>query len=234
MLVDAGDLIGRELAVAGVWEPHVTAVFRALLRNDDVCVDVGAHTGYFTLLASRLVGPSGHVYAVEPAADQLAQLELNLRRNGIRNVTVFRTAAAAADGEAILYEGRRKNRGEASLRPIPAAGGATATVPTRRLDTLLPDAMWPAVRLVKIDVEHHELEVLRGLSGLLDAGWRPAIVVEVGRSNATVLCELADAYGLTAYRLPRPRLLSGEKGRTMRLEPLSEPLAEQEEVLLAP
>src|SRR5207302_2723035 len=56
MRVRTDDAIGRALAVSGTWEPNVTKVFTQHLSPGDVCLDVGAHIGYYTLLASRLVG----------------------------------------------------------------------------------------------------------------------------------------------------------------------------------
>jgi hypothetical protein len=57
MRVDTTDAVGRVLAISGVWEPSVTAAFKDSLAPGDVCVDAGAHIGYFTLLASKLTGP---------------------------------------------------------------------------------------------------------------------------------------------------------------------------------
>src|SRR4029077_7247904 len=81
MHADTGEGMGRVLAATGVWEAHVTAVFTRLLSPGDVCVDVGAYTGYFTLLASKLVGNSGHVYALEPASQTRKELVSNLELN---------------------------------------------------------------------------------------------------------------------------------------------------------
>ncbi len=59
MVVETGDVVGRVLTASGLWEPHVTEAFRARLGAGDICVDIGAHVGYYTLLASTLVGPPG-------------------------------------------------------------------------------------------------------------------------------------------------------------------------------
>ena len=57
MRVQTDDLVGRVLAISGVWEPNVTAAFTRALAPGDVCLDIGAHIGYYTLLAARIVGP---------------------------------------------------------------------------------------------------------------------------------------------------------------------------------
>ncbi|MDQ1019999.1 hypothetical protein QFZ43_006548 [Streptomyces afghaniensis] len=65
--VVTSDVIQRYLWLFGAWEPHLTAWMRARLAPGDTVVDAGAHTGYFTVLASRLVGPAGRVVAIEPS-----------------------------------------------------------------------------------------------------------------------------------------------------------------------
>ena len=59
------DLIQMYLYVFGVWEPDLAAYIRSRLNEGDVCVDVGANIGFDTLIASRKVGPSGGVVAIE-------------------------------------------------------------------------------------------------------------------------------------------------------------------------
>lgn len=81
LVVDTGDVVGRVLTASGVWELHVTEAFRRRLAPGDVCIDIGAHIGYYTLLASKLVGPGGHVYAFEPSPGVYGRLEKNLVRN---------------------------------------------------------------------------------------------------------------------------------------------------------
>jgi FkbM family methyltransferase len=233
MLVDPGDLIGRELAISGVWEPQVTAAFREFLSEGDVCVDVGANIGYFALLASKAVGPTGRVHALEPSTRLYAELEANLERNRIENVTTWRVAASDADAEALLYEGAPKNRGESSLTQASDRQNPVV-VPTRRIDSLLAAEDLNRLRLVKIDVEGHELEVLRGLTSIFDEGFRPAIVVEVLREHIAGLREFANGYGLTPLRLERLPLLSGTRASKLRPTPLDRPPEDQEELLLIP
>src|SRR5438105_13181952 len=78
MRVRTEDSIGRVLAISGIWEPNVTAAFRQYVSRGDVCVDIGAHIGYFTLLASKPVGPAGHVYPFEPSPSNYAAFPVNL------------------------------------------------------------------------------------------------------------------------------------------------------------
>ena len=100
MEVDTADAVGSVVAASGIWEPNITAAVRQLLAPGDVCIDVGAHVGYHTLLMSRLVEEHGHVFAFEPSPARFFELTSNLARNGSTNVTALNVAAGTDDGEA--------------------------------------------------------------------------------------------------------------------------------------
>jgi FkbM family methyltransferase len=221
MSVDLSDVVGRMLATSGIWEPHVTAAFGRLLAPGDVFVDVGAHVGYYTLLASNLVGPEGHVYALEPAPRAYRELRANLSLNGVSNVSALPIAAGAGEGEARLFEGPPWRSGSSAIR---ANGGEAkgavqpAPVHVRPLSAVIKPSHLARLRLVKIDVEGYEVEVLRGFAPIFARGGRPALLVELhgGRAHegARLLAELSGDYGLRSYELVEP-------GACERFRPLS-------------
>jgi FkbM family methyltransferase len=231
MRVDVREGFGRAIATSGIWEPHLTDVFRVFLSPGDACVDVGSHVGYYTLLAATLVGPTGHVYAIEPAPDTYAALVANVELNGMLNVSSVAVAAGGEPGEARLLE---RPEGQ-SLRSsvVPSARSSVedhapiARVPVRTVASLVSPADAARLRLVKIDVEGYELEVLRGVVPLLEAGSRPAILVEVHaglvEGAVALVSSLAERYGLTMYMVEetgfdasRPWVgSSGELARTL-------------------
>jgi len=67
MSCDLGDFIGNIIYHFGVWEPHVSAYIQSRLKPGDAFCDIGANIGYYSLLASRAVGPRGAVIAVGPS-----------------------------------------------------------------------------------------------------------------------------------------------------------------------
>jgi FkbM family methyltransferase len=211
------DGIGRVLAVEGIWEPHVTALFRSLLAPGDVCVDVGANIGYFTLLAARLVGPEGHVYALEPAPATFAALVSSVELNGFSNITTLCVAAGEAPGEAVLEDRDQSVLSAIRVEGKQATEGArTLTVPVQPVASVIRPCDLPRLRLVKVDVEGYELEVLRGLQAVFEHGSRPSVLVELhaGRGEAAVplVLELIHSYGLKAERV-------FAAGTEFRLEP---------------
>jgi FkbM family methyltransferase len=182
MLISTHDSIGRVLAISGVWEPNVTAAFRSRLAPGDVCIDIGAHIGYFTLLASKLVGPEGHVYAFEPSPANYDILRGNLERNATKNVTALQVAAGESTGRALFHEGPGTNTGRATLRSIlpnrSPIEGPGVTVEVRPVASCVPERDHARIRVIKIDVEGYELEVLRSLGPLFDLGQPLAVFLE--------------------------------------------------------
>jgi len=160
--VDLRDFIGSRLFHFGVWEPNVTAVVLDALRPGDVFCDVGANIGYYTVLASRLVGPTGMVVAVEPSPTALRRLHDNIALNGLTNVRVVAAAVTASRGRIALYTPLSGNAGTASTvsRPGHAEQADVAALPLT--DILTPDEM-ARLRLVKIDIEGGEGPVLANI-----------------------------------------------------------------------
>lgn len=163
---NTSDIIERYLYVFGTWEPSLTAYVRSRLRPGDVFVDIGANVGYFTLLAARLVGPDGHVVAIEPLPRTVERLRSNVAANQLANVSVVPLVASDRDGDVEIYQGPATNLGRSGTMPM-ADGAAVGRVGARTAASLVPEELWPRVRVVKIDVEGDEHAVIAGLSPLL-------------------------------------------------------------------
>ena len=155
------------------------AVFAGTAEGGDAFLDVGANIGYYSILASRLVGPSGSVVAVEPSPSIRRELLLNIDLNGADNVRVVSEAASDRRGEAVIYRAGNANRGSSSL--LASRGYAEeSVVQTLPLSDVLSELEFSSCRLIKVDVEGHEMHVLDGLIPLL-ASSRPdlEIVIEI-------------------------------------------------------
>jgi FkbM family methyltransferase len=146
-----------------------------LLDDRKVFVDVGANCGFFTL-AARKAGAT--CIAIEPNADNLRALFVNLRDNQFRDVEVFPVALSGSPDLLPLFGG-----GEgASLEKN--WGGMRNTysriVPCNTLDNIVAGRFPNQRMLIKVDVEGHELEVLRGATSLIDRTPAPAWLLEHG------------------------------------------------------
>ena len=147
------------------------------LRQGSVFVDVGANIGAMTIYAC-LSGLFRHVIAIEPDALNRSILDRNVAINGMADqVTVVPMAASSISGEMTLHRDQ-KNLGAHSLEPgFAMTPGSTETVPVQPLDQIIAQAgIGPEdVGFVKIDVEGHEVDVLRGMSEVM-AGAPPILV----------------------------------------------------------
>jgi FkbM family methyltransferase len=153
---------------------------KRLLRRDMTVVDVGAHHGIYTLLASKRVGPRGRVVAIEPSPRECARLKRHLRLNRASNVELIPCAAGENPGEVDLYVVDGFNDWCNSLRPPATAEPVkTARVQVRRLDEILSELDIAKVDFMKLDAEGAELSVLYGALKLLNRKDRPAMLVEV-------------------------------------------------------
>lgn len=153
---------------------------KEILRGGMTVLDVGAHHGLYTLLASKCVGRKGRVISFEPSPREFAQLSRHARINFCSNVLLEQCALADQCGEADLFLVDRFRDWGNSLRP-PAVPESTHTirVPVRTLDSVLERRGVSRVDFMKLDAEGAELAVLDGAKHMLQTAPRPAILAEV-------------------------------------------------------
>lgn len=164
MLGNTQDLIQRHIYFFGNWEPNISAWITQTLKPGDGFIDVGANIGHYSLLAARLVGAHGCVVAIEAAPWIHALLEQHVRINRLHNVRTVAAAATATHGTVKLYAGHAGNIGKTSTIARP---GTSVDVPALPLAEILHTREVTLARIIKIDVEGAELDVLRGLAPVL-------------------------------------------------------------------
>ncbi len=175
---DANDVAVGRHARAGNYEAEVVAVFRRLLRPGMGVLDIGANIGYLTMLAASLVGPGGHVTAVEPNPRNARLLEASRRANGFDHVTLLQLAAGRETGLLTLNTSH-SNGTTSALSSSVRAMLASQTIPCARLDELI--ASNRRINLIKIDVEGAEYNALLGCRQTI-ARFRPTIISEFSPS----------------------------------------------------
>lgn len=186
------DLIQMYLWLFDVWEPDLTTFIVERLHAGDGFIDVGANIGYFSALAARRVAPIGGVVAVEASPTVFALLtETVCTNNHTETVRCVNKAAAAQPGAIELFAGPDHNVGLTTT--VPSRGfqlqGVVEALP---LDELLTADEMRTARLVKIDVEGAEPEVLKGMSTFL----------EKCRNDAEILIELSPSWWSDATKRP--------------------------------
>lgn len=173
------DFVGSAL-FSGGFENVERSFVETYLRPGMVVVDIGAHHGFYTLLASRKVGSDGRVLAIEASPRERKKLRLHLRINRCKNVQIENSGVGESEASGDLYLVSGRETGCNSLRK-PAVSEPTATIPIHieRLDDLLRKHKIAKVDFVKIDVEGAELSALRGAAQMLRDHPRPVILAEV-------------------------------------------------------
>lgn len=180
LFVDPSDHVIGLGIVRGGYEASEIQFVRSLLRPGDSVIDVGAHIGFFTMHMAAAVGGRGHVYAFEPFDANADLLERSIAENFFSDrVTFQRAAVGAASGTATLTFPRETlNSGGAYLLRTgtsPLTGNLTRDVPVVALDDV--NIAHP-IRLIKMDVEGAEPQVLRGAPRILSED-RPVILSEL-------------------------------------------------------
>ena len=152
------------LLFRGRWEETETRLFTSLVKDGMTVVDIGANIGYYTLLAARLVGPRGKVYAFEPNPENFALLSQNVETNGYRNVVLAAKAVSNTTGVAALRIDRASSGGH-SLSTF-RGGADSVEVETVSLDDYFAGEH-PAIDVLKMDAEGAEMAIFAGMQKVL-------------------------------------------------------------------
>ena len=158
------------------YEPLTSSLIRAVAGRKRVFLDVGAHYGFFSIVAG-LRNPALEIHAIEPLEENCEILQRNLQLNGISSAVCHRAAASNETGTATLCRSRASDN--SSFYPHPQAPPlAEIEVPTLELGSLLEDRTVDPI-LIKIDTDGHEIAILQGLADSLAGNDDVTIVVEL-------------------------------------------------------
>jgi len=222
LFVDARDICGRFIYYFGTWEPNLTAWIRKTLQPGDTFVDIGANLGYFSLLASGLVGPTGKVVAIEPAPQTFGVLTANLKANDARNVRPVNLAVWDREEKLPIFVAPDAITGTSTLVAAWAEQWdlvGRCEVSSAPLSAILDQKEIKTARLIKIDVEGAEWRVISGIASVLEAGRRDLeVMVEVatkleieGHTYRDVLSFFQN-HGFYPYRIVNDYLASSYIG----------------------
>ena len=178
MQIGLVDYLHRCVAIDGVWDEKVLHVLTTRLREGHTFYDVGANTGYFSLIASRLVGDSGRVVSFEPSLRALSQLTGNIIDNKLVNILLLSIAAGPQDKLAELLQSSEGNIGMTTLCDHLGYRNVEH-VPVFQIDKIT-ESLGLSPSMVKIDVEGYEFEALKGMAKTL-VNHRPVVLMEVSR-----------------------------------------------------
>jgi FkbM family methyltransferase len=198
--VDPAEAHGKALLRARVIDLATTEALFRLMPRGGVAIDAGANLGYMTSVLAFRGGPAGRVLAFEPMPATFAALRENVARwpaDRVARVELHELALSSADGTASLQvpADHAANIGRASLERN--GDGASIDVRVARLDDLVAEP----VDVMKVDVEGHELDLLRGAERLLRDRRVRHIVFEEHRPYPTAVTDTLERYDYEILRL---------------------------------
>ena len=178
LYLDPSDYVMTPFLVkTGTWEPDETEWLVRTVQPGETFVDAGANIGYYTVIAARLVGESGKVYAFEPDPRNLELLRKNVRANGLTNVVIEPKALSNAPGPIKLFLAPN-NKGDHRIYQPEGESRPSVDVEAVRLDEYLQIA-GRSLDVLKVDTQGAEGLILEGASGAFAReGDRPAIFME--------------------------------------------------------
>ena len=197
---DVRDMIQATIIHFGAWEPRISKQLSSLVGEGDVVVDVGANIGYYSLLLSKLAGPSGQVIAVEALPKLAEVIRRHALRNGAANVRVVNAAAVDSPRDVAIYEAPATNIGMTTTREDRGFVQAAIVQGLPVTDMLTPEEL-ARVSLIKIDIEGGEAPVIRHFLDNIEQFPRfPAVAVEASVGEVPEWAELFDRFRALGYQ----------------------------------
>ena len=163
MFLGKGDPMG--ISIEGVYGEFDTDVFKNSVKEGDIVVDVGASIGYYTLIAARIVGNKGKVFAFEPDPKNFEILKKNVEINKYHNVVLEQKAVSSITGKINLYSSEGIG--------FHSTNNPNSTSPAFPVESVSLDDYFgkrnllDKIDFVKIDVEGAEFQVLKGMTTIL-------------------------------------------------------------------
>jgi FkbM family methyltransferase len=191
----------------GRWGLELLELFERYVRPGDTVLDVGAQIGFYSVHLGEMVTASGHVYSFEPDPRPLEYLRASLSESRMDWVRAEPFALSAREGK-MDFNVSPIFGWSTAVRNSHLTGLKRVSVPTFPLDTLVEKGeVLGKIRLVKIDVEGFELEVLRGMRRVLRKA-RPILIMEINRpmlefqgTSPLEVFEFLTSFGYEVYEI---------------------------------
>jgi FkbM family methyltransferase len=155
-----------------------------LIRPGDHCVDIGAHLGYFTFELSRLAGPQGHVYAIEPMSKFFNTIKNMALQKRLKNITLFQNAMGADTDWVEMGIPQLNNLKKFAYARVKSTHSYLDYVESEKVKNVRGDELFFSLTrldFIKCDVEGLELSVFE------------SFLESIGKFKPVILCELEEA-----------------------------------------
>lgn len=159
-------------------DPEEIAFMIKSLRSGDTAVDIGAHKGAYTYWMQKAVGRKGQVFSFEPQPVLAAYLEAMRASLGLDHVRIEEMGISSKTGNDELFVPGLGASPSATLdHPQVTTSGSKLDIRIESLDNYFKEMERGPIRLIKVDVEGHELNVFRGAERILSED-HPTLIFE--------------------------------------------------------
>ena len=208
------DRLHEKLLLERAYDRELFAAMSLLIRPGDVVFDVGAHIGEISVLAARLCGPQGKVFAFEPVPESCARFRENVALNGCENIFLQPVAVAEYTGTVTMnvfpsQYSAWNSRGRpvyTDVEGVPVES-TPIEVPATTLDEFRATHGIERIQFLKVDVEGHEHAVFGGAARLLGERDVDTICFEISQiplqgagRTAREIFEILESHKYSVYR----------------------------------
>ncbi|THF79182.1 FkbM family methyltransferase [Cohnella fermenti] len=176
MMLDLRDPVCMSILLEGEWEPWLSGYFLNAVKPGMTVLDIGAHSGYFSLLAGMRTGPTGKVHAFEPNPFHHRNLIKSATLNGFGHVKLHQVMVSDKRGETFM---RTRGEGGTSIF-YPDLVELNGVTETRVKLGLLTDYLDPSLKadVIKIDIDGGEPYIMDSLLQIVDRNDKMIVFME--------------------------------------------------------
>ena len=171
--------VAPTMLFAHTWEPEETKLCQVHIKAGMNVIDAGAYIGYYSILASKLVGDKGKVYSFEPSPECLELLYKNIEINECKNIRVFEKALMDKVDQSTFYLSPQNLSGSTMFENYSTQGNIKdpqIEISTTTLDEEIGDEK---VDFIKMDIEGGEVKALAGMERIIDNNPNLKMIIEV-------------------------------------------------------
>ncbi|NER08076.1 MAG: class I SAM-dependent methyltransferase, partial [Okeania sp. SIO3C4] len=196
------------------YESEIFQLIPKFLQNGDCFIDIGAHIGYYSVLAAKIVGIEGKVFAFEPELSNYQKILENISLNNLNNISLFNLAVGSETKQTQLFFNQDNDGGHAlwdvGKHPFNQKSLGNQTMQNIQQSTLddilVRQKDIGQIKMIKIDTEGAELDVIKGAVNTFSQYNVPYIICEINRfglqqmgTNEKELREFMDSLKYETY-----------------------------------
>lgn len=210
MRLQTPGLIEETLIHSGSWEPNLVGFLRPFLTEGDLVLDIGANIGYHSLHFASLL-PKVDCISFEPHPIIYEQLTDNIRINQFSNINAYQVAVGDVSGTTSFFMQDEKayNRGMSAIEYYQGIGAEFTKIEVKKIaiDDFLSKEMQKRVKIIKIDTQGFEYQVISGAKNTIEKS-RPIIIAELHDNTSKDPQNILSI--LTGYKVFKFQPWSGE------------------------